>query len=106
MSLLADVPAPHRHEPGAAVGTVRVELDVYPIDGDGWRVSIRGADRGNPFALLGFISRSAGPAGPQYLVCVIGQPGAELAAGSLDEAVELLRPELGEVEAILSGARH
>jgi len=107
MSLITDVPvspggASSEHSPEAA----RVELDVFPIDGDGWRVSIRGADRGNPFALLGFVSREASHSGPRFLVCVIGRPGDELVAGTLDEAIELLRPRPAEVEAILAGIRH
>jgi hypothetical protein len=92
--------------PAAAAATLvepaLVELDVIPVGNDGWRVSIHGADRGNPFALLGFVTRvDAG-----FEVCVIGRPGDAVAAASLDAAVDVLRPAPGEVEAILAGIRH
>lgn len=79
-----------------------VELDVIQIGEDGWRVSIRGADAGNPFALLGFVTFVGG----HYQVCVIGRPGDAIDAATLDDAVEVLRPHADEVEGILSGIRH
>ena len=44
---------------GAAAATLTsdsVDVDVTPIHGEGWRVSISHAERSNPFALLGFIT--------------------------------------------------
>jgi hypothetical protein len=86
--------------PAATLGLV--ELDVIPVGEDGWRVSIHGADRGNPFALLGFVTR----AGDGFEVCVIGRPGDAIAAPTLEAAVDVLRPAADEVEGILSGIRH
>jgi hypothetical protein len=83
-----------------------VDVDVTPIHGEGWRVSISGADRSNPFALLGFITPVHTPEGELFQVCVIGHPGAEIEKASLDEAIDVLRPAVGEVEAILAGIRH
>ncbi|AYG03787.1 hypothetical protein [Gryllotalpicola protaetiae] len=82
--------------------TSKVELDVIPVGEDGWRVSIQGADRANPFALLGFVTT----AGPVFEVCVIGRPGDAIVASTLDDAVEVLRPPADEVEGILAGIRH
>jgi hypothetical protein len=82
--------------------STRVELEVLPVGDDGWRVSIGGADRGNPFALLGFVTLTGG----HYEVCVLGKPGSALAAATLEDALELLRPAPTEVEGILSGIRH
>jgi len=83
-------------------GSGLVELDVIPIEEDGWRVSIHGADRGNPFALLGFVTR----VGDRFEVCVIGHPGDGIETATLDEAIEVLRPAPDEVQDILSGIRH
>lgn len=81
-------------------GTVR--LDVIRIEEDGWRVSITGADAGNPFGLLGFITLVDG----RYQVCVIGKPGDCTQFATLEAAVDALRPHPSEVEAILAGERH
>lgn len=78
-----------------------VELDVIPVGDDGWRVSIRGADAGNPFALLGFITL----VGARYQLCVLARPGEAIDTATLDEAVELLRPSPLEVQGILAGIR-
>lgn len=83
-----------------------VKVDVTPIHGEGWRVSISGADRSNPFGLLGFITPVQTSRGERFQVCVIGHPGTEIEKGSLDDAIEVLRPAPGEVEAILRGVRH
>ncbi|GAA4170714.1 hypothetical protein [Gryllotalpicola koreensis] len=79
-----------------------VGLDVIPVEEDGWRVSIQGADRGNPFALLGFVTK----VGDAFEVCVIGRPGDAIVAPTLEAAVEVLRPAADEVEGILAGIRH
>ena len=86
----------------AATAIGAVELDVIPIEDDGWRVSIHGADRSNPFALLGFVTHTA----EGFEVCVIGRPGDAVVASTLDQAVDVLRPAPGEVEDILGGIRH
>ena len=86
----------------AATSLETVELDVIPIGEDGWRVSIHGAERSNPFALLGFVTR----VGEQFEVCVIGRPGDAIAARTLDEAVDVLRPAPDELDDILAGVRH
>ena len=100
MSMAAPTVAPHPN----AVEVV--EVDVTPIHGAGWRVSISGADRSNPFALLGFITPVQSPSGERFQVCFIGHPGAEIEKPTLDEAIEALRPAPGEVEALLRGVRH
>lgn len=89
-----------------ALGGGAVEVDVTPIDGEGWRVSISHADRDNPFALLGFITAVATPVGERYQVCVIGRPFEEIERATLAEAVDELRPQPDQVEAILAGTRH
>ncbi|MFC4244172.1 hypothetical protein ACFOYW_12380 [Gryllotalpicola reticulitermitis] len=83
-----------------------VDVDVTPIGGEGWRVSISHADRSNPFALLGFITAVQTPAGERFQVCVIGRPGDEIEKPTLAEAIDVLRPDPGQVEAILAGVRH
>ena len=85
-----------------SVDSETVELDVIPIDDHGWRVSIRDADRANPFGLLGFVSKAA----DGFEVCIIGHPGDAIAAPTLEAALDVLRPEPDEVEAILEGVRH
>ena len=110
MSLVAPAVAPDQRsadqrsaaEPSAGA----VDVDVTPIHGEGWRVSISGADRSNPFGLLGFITPVQTPTGERFQVCVIGHPGAEIEKSSLDAAIDTLRPAPGEVEAILAGVRH
>jgi hypothetical protein len=88
--------------PVASAPAEIVELEVIPVGGDGWRVSIAGADRANPFALLGFVAA----VDDGFEVCVIGRPGDALAATTFEAAVELLRPTAAEVEGILAGIRH
>ncbi|GAA4182970.1 hypothetical protein GCM10022288_01680 [Gryllotalpicola kribbensis] len=88
-------------EPGTVEGET-IELDVIPVDDHGWRVSVHGADRGNPFALLGFVTQ----VGDGFEVCVIGRPGDAIAARTLDEAVDVLRPAPDELDDILAGVRH
>ena len=100
MSLAAEAIAPGAPRAGV------VDVDVTPIHGEGWRVSISHADRSNPFALLGFITPVQTPLGEHFQVCVIGHPGAEIEKSTLTEAVDALRPAPDEVEAILSGVRH
>jgi hypothetical protein len=80
----------------------QVRLDVIRIEEDGWRVSITGADAGNPFGLLGFITLVDG----RYQVCVIGKPGECVQFDTLDAAIDALRPAPSEVDAILAGERH
>lgn len=93
--------------PGARHAAVAggAELDVVHVGEDGWRVSISGADAGNPFALLGFVTLVIGPVGPRYQLCVIGKPGEAPEFDTLDEAVDALRPRSDEVGAILAGIR-
>lgn len=82
-----------------------VEVDVTPIHGEGWRVSISHADRSNPFALLGFITPVQTKAGERFQVCIIGRPGVEVEKSTLDAAIDVLRPAADQVEAILAGVR-
>jgi len=84
---------------GAGDGARRVDLDAIRIGTEGWRVSLRDADRSNPFGLLGFVAEVDG----RFRVCALGSPGAEIERETLDEAIDALRPSPEEAELMLHG---
>lgn len=88
----------HRLTKAVHVPPALAEVEVVAVGDGDWRVSLPG---GSPFALLGFVTMSNGG----YRVQSLTRPFAEIEAGSLDEAIDALRPRASDAPALLAGIR-